>query len=271
MPNEPDVADRSATDAKGARPASTTFDVLRRLGPVGPMAILALTMPPIGSIVIFTTASSLAPWLQSHGVLAVLLFAVAVAIFGGLALLPTYAQAYLAGFAFKFTVGLPAVMAGVLGAASIAYLLGRRASGERALGLINENPKAKVIHDALLRSNRRKALLIVTLVRLPPNSPFALTNLVLSSVRVPLPIYLLGTLIGLLPRTSLVVLLGSKASSLSFEQPRTVWTLVIGVVVTVFVLGVIGKMAQNALARMTRTDAAQDADVIRTGTPAEAR
>jgi MFS family permease len=38
-------------------------------------------------------------------------------------------------------------------------------------------------------------VLIVTLVRLPPNSPFAITNLVLASAGVPRPVYLLGTAI----------------------------------------------------------------------------
>jgi len=47
-------------------------------------------------------------------------------------------------------------------------------------------------------------------VRIPPNSPFSLTNLALSTTGVPLWIYVLGTAVGMLPRTALVVWLASR-------------------------------------------------------------
>ena len=99
----------------------------------------------------------------------------------------------------------------------------------------------------LLRSGFWKAALIVTLLRLPPNAPFAATNVTMAALRVPVGPYLLGTLAGLAPRTSAVVVLGAGLSALDFSSPRQAGWFAGGVAVTFIALGVVGWMARRAL------------------------
>src|SRR5438067_2174333 len=111
---------------------------LRALGPAGPMALLATLMPAIGALVLAGFVHELAPWLKSHGLLALALFIPAFAILGGFALVPTYANSMLAGWTFGFPVGFPAVLLGLLGAGAISFLVARRISGHRVEDLIHQ-------------------------------------------------------------------------------------------------------------------------------------
>jgi hypothetical protein len=56
----------------------------------------------------------------------VVLYLAAFAVLGGLALLPTYAQSLLGGWAFGFAGGLPVVLAGFAGAALVNYAIAAR-------------------------------------------------------------------------------------------------------------------------------------------------
>ncbi|MFZ4575775.1 MAG: VTT domain-containing protein, partial [Phycisphaerales bacterium] len=141
------------------------------------------------------------------------------------------------------------------------YLPGRAASGDRAEKLIEERPRWATIRDALVgnreKRNFLKTLLIVTLLRLPPNSPFAMTNLLLSSVRVPLPIYVVGTALGMAPRTLLVAYVASKIQTAVFD-PEAVgpppWMILVGAVMFFGVLFILNQIAKKALAAATRPD-----------------
>lgn len=227
---------------------------LRRLGPAAVLGIGALVLPPLGSILLFWHINEVGSWLNSHGSLGVALYITGFALFAGVALLPTYSSAILGGWAFGFTVGLPAALAGFLGGSLIGYAVARPTSAERVNKLIDEKPQWKAVRDSLMRGSKARALLIVTLLRLPPNSPFALTNLVLASVRTPLWIYLLGTLIGMTPRTALVLYIASQVQGKMAEdaaKDKPWWMIAVGIGATVVVLGIVGMMAKKALAKVT--------------------
>lgn len=162
-------------------------------------------------------------------------------------MLPTYAPSLLGGWAFGSVFGVAAALAGFLGAALVGYAVARRVSGDRLDVLLSQHTKWNAVYDALVRSGFWKALLIVTLLRLPPNAPFAATNVTMAALRVPLGPYLLGTLAGLAPRTSAVVFLGASLSTLDFSSGRQAGWFATGVVVTFVALGVIGWMARRAL------------------------
>ena len=225
----------------------------RRLGPVGPLALLATVGPPLGGMVILTTVATVGPWLQAHGPLGVVLFMVTVAVLAGLAVLPTYAQSLLAGWAFGVALGFPAVLVALVAAAMIAHVCAAWLAGDRVERMRQENPQWLAVRNALVGAGFLRAVFIVTLVRLPPNSPFALTNLLMASVGVPRTAYALGTALGLAPRTAAAVFIGAQLSTLTLDVRPPLWMILTGIALTIAVLAVIGAWAKRVLRRTTAT------------------
>ncbi len=240
-------------------PQADTHDddrsMAQRLGPVAVLGAIALFFPAAGGFLLLIYLNSIGTWLNSLETLGYFVYVGGFILFAGLALLPTYAQAVLAGWAFGFPVGLALALCGFAGAATLGYCIARPAAGDRVTGIINEKPRWKAVHDALVGAGRLKTFAIVTLVRLPPNSPFALTNLVLASVKVPLPIYVAGTAIGMLPRTAAVIYLASmiegELTREAVDGTRNTNAIIAGVLVTLFVVLVIGSIANRAIRRVT--------------------
>lgn len=248
----------SAAKVPGVAPAASAGDIARRLGPVAFLGVWSAFIPALGSIFLFRYMDSLGAWLHSHESLGVVFYAVGFAILAGLALLPTYASAILGGWAFGMILGYPAALVGFLGGSLIGYAVAKPTAGERVIKLIDERPKWKVVRKALLESGFARMLLIITLLRLPPNSPFAITNLVLASVRVPLGVYVLGTLLGMAPRTGIVLYIATQISQKFSEHAKDAakadkpwWFIVAGVVLSIVALVVIGFIANRALEKVT--------------------
>ena len=222
--------------------------VFRRLGPAGPLAVIAASMPIIAGFAVLGSLPWVGGWLKVHPGLGGLLYVSCYAVFGGLGFLPTYAYSALGGYSFGFGKGLALALASYTAASVIAYVVARRASGGRVLEMIGEHPRWQAVYEALLGSGLGKTLLIVTLLRLPPNSPFALTNLVMASTRVHPVAFLVGTVAGITPRTGVVVFM---AALYGLEHKQPFWLYAVGIVVTLVVLGVIGHLANQAIARVT--------------------
>jgi uncharacterized membrane protein YdjX (TVP38/TMEM64 family) len=239
------------TDEEEQALRANVKQTLRRLGPTGPMALAAAVLPVIGGFALLGMLGYVAPWLQELDGLGVVLYAVGFAVLGGFALLPTYANSILGGWTFGFAVGYPAALAGLLGGALIAYTVARRASGERVMSIIHEHPKWQAVYDALLCSGFWRTLLIVSLIRLPPNSPYAITNLVMASAKVPRVPFLLGTLIGMAPRTGFTVWVAAGLAELDFKAAGQTWMFVAGLVITFIVILIIGYLAKHAVERVT--------------------
>ncbi len=231
----------------------TSGETFRRLGPAGPLAIAFAIFPVVGSIFLFRSMGEIGSWLRSLDPVAPLAYAAGFAVFAGMALLPTYALSALGGWVFGMPVGLPAALAGIAGASVIGYLLSRRASGDRVLRVIAEKPRWEAIRRSLVGSGPLKTLAIVTLIRVPPNSPFALSNLVLASVRVPLWIYLTATVVGIAPRTALAVYIASGIEELTkdtLESARPAWFFGATIGVSLVVVLILGGLANRALERL---------------------
>jgi len=182
-------------------------------------------------------------------------FAAAFVVCAGLALLPTYALSAFAGYAFGVQWGVPAALLGCLGGGLIGYITGRAASGERVAAVIADNPRARTVRDALVGKGPWRTFVSVLLLRLPPNSPFALMNLMMASVRVPLLPYTAGTILGIAPRTVLAVLIGAGVGEFtkdSLKGAAPSWVLYAGIAVTVAVVIAVGAMAQRAMKQETR-------------------
>jgi uncharacterized membrane protein YdjX (TVP38/TMEM64 family) len=224
--------------------------VLRRLGQLGPLALAAVLLPPLGTVVLLGTIEQSSGWLRSHGASGVAVFIVGFALCGGFALLPTYTPAFLGGWAFGPVVGLGASMVGFVGAAVIGFSVARRLSGERLLEVLRDHPRGLVIHDAFVRSGFWRALLVVTLLRLPPSSPFAMGNVLMAASRVTYPPFLIGTLVGLTPRATAGVLAGAGLARIDFAHPERSGMVVVGIAVTIGVVVALGWMANRALTRI---------------------
>ncbi len=250
-------------DTTPSPPPPRAAEVIRRLGPAGPLALVALILPIAGSVALFLTAHITGPWLREHGVSGVLIYAGGFALLAGLALLPTYAQAVLGGYVFAFSLGTPAALGGFLGGSIIGYEIGRLASGQRVIGLIEENAKLRAVRDALVGPEGGhgfwRTLGAVSLLRLPPNSPFALTNLVMASIHVPRAPFLIGTLLGMAPRTAAAVSIGAGLQHFTSEDVKTAtptWLFVAGIISLVVVVMVIGMIANRAISRAAQRPAA---------------
>jgi len=241
--------------------------IFRRLGPAGVLGIIALSMPALLGIVLLGSLGIVGEWLKAQGASGPFIYAGAFALLAGLALLPTYAQAILGGWAFGVWTGFGAALGGFAGASLIGYLVARRVSGDRVKTLIEEKPKWAAVRRSLLGDDDPsnddalpvreagfwKTTGIIALIRIPPNSPFALTNLLLASVHVPIAAYLIGTVVGMAPRTFAAVYLASQIEgALSTEAIKPPWwQFAIGIGIAVAVLLVIGAIANRAIRKVT--------------------
>ena len=229
----------------------------RALGPTGLLGLAWTGAPAVCGTLLLAGLGPVSEWLLYHKGVGLAVFTVVFVLGAGLGFLPTYAQSILGGWVFGLALGLPSALVGFGGGGLLGYHVARRVSKDRVEELIERNAKARAIRDALVGRGPLRTLLVVTLLRLPPNSPFALTNLVMASTGVPLPAFLAGTLLGMLPRTAVAVALAAAASSTGAEDIQTFvrhrgpWLLVAGVVGGMAVLGVLGAIARRALRHVT--------------------
>lgn len=232
-------------------PPDSPREIVRRLGPVSVLAILASTMPLLGGFALLFTLNQVGPWLKELGDAGVALYIGGFAVCAGLAVLPTYAQAVLGGWAFGFTTGFLAALAGFLGGAMLGYAVARGAAGERVTQLLREHPRWQAVYDALLGSSAMKTFLIITLIRLPLNSPFAISNLVLAATKVPIGPFVLGTLVGMAPRTALAVWIATRINVLTTADLQDSFPIWWSIIPTVIVVAIIGVLANRAITRYT--------------------
>src|SRR5204863_6292011 len=130
--------------------------------------------------------------------------------------------------------------------ALIGYLVSAGAAGNRVVDIVREHPKWEAVRVAMLGAGFWKAFGIITLIRLPPTSPFAAANFIMGTTRAPMIPYLLGTLIGMAPRTAAAVWAASRASTLDFSESKNVWSYIYLLASTILVVVIIGRLANNA-------------------------
>lgn len=248
-----------ATPTK-ARPSllARAYHFLRRLGPVGPLAVAASVLPGVGGLVLYGRLGVVAPWLRDHPSVGPVACAAAFAVAGGVALVPTYAMSALCGWSFGFAVGLTATLIGFLSAALVGYALGRAADGGRVLSVLGGMPKWRAIREALATGGFGKEVLVVGLVRLAPVAPFSLTNLVMAAAQVRLMPYALGTVLGMAPRTAVLVYAASRLATADDPLAEEPWLLAAGAVATVAVVLALGWVGKKGLAQVAAAPGESD-------------
>lgn len=237
------TADQPASVAPQRSPALTRTTLL---------AVVWATFPGLAGLALLGWIGPVGDWLRSHGDAGALLFVAAFMVTSGLGLLPTYAQSFLGGWVFGLATGLSLALAGFAGGAVVGFVVSRFISGDSLEQRIAAHPQASVVKRALVGSGFVRTASTVTLLRLPPNSPFALMNLALSSGGAKFQPYMLGTLVGMTPRTAIVVAFaaagaaGGSRDIQAFMKSTPWWQTAVGIasmIVVLLVLTVIGKRA----------------------------
>jgi uncharacterized membrane protein YdjX (TVP38/TMEM64 family) len=155
-------------------------------------------------------------------------------------------------------LGTALLIAGVVGSAAIAYFVNRRLTGETLTALTSRNARADAIHRALTGEGFLKTTAIITLIRMSVVMPFAFTNFFLAAARVPLSSFVVGTFLGMLPRSGAMVFLGAGLSELTFESFSDVWFLAAGVPATIVLIVAIAVFSRRALDRLTLENSGAD-------------
>jgi uncharacterized membrane protein YdjX (TVP38/TMEM64 family) len=220
-------------------------------GKIGSVAGLTTVLPSVGSMILLTFVYQFGPWLQANKEIGVMIFVSLMTFFSGLALVATNILGIVSGFAFNFQVGMLAQLAGLLGASTLMFILAKRYASENLQTKIEEKPKLQAFHSALLKENWLKTLLILILVRLSPAMPFAVTNFIISAAGISFKTFILGTVLGMLPRTFALVMVGSSLSELNLSEPQEAWVLVLGIIATILAITVISLVGKRALNRLT--------------------
>lgn len=214
------------------------------------------TVPGIIGITLLFQLRPVSETLRGHGPEeGLVLFMLLAALCSGVGILPTFSQAILGGWVFGFAWGAPAALAGFAGGAVVGRAISLVVAGTAVQEWIDSKPRSRVIRDALVNANQLRTLLYVTLLRLPPNSPFAFMNLALTGSGVRWWPYVVGTVIGLAPRTLVAAWFAAAASAtgatdlVDFARSQGPLASLTGIALLALALGVLGVASRAALRR----------------------
>ena len=217
------------------------------------MALVGTIVPILGSVTVLAVAPFAADWLREQGIAGVVYFTATFALLGAVAFAPTYTTSIVAGWTFGFTVGFTAIIIGMVSGAALCYGAARWLAAERVSSTFDAHPRAEVVRRALVEASPWRTLWLVFLLRLTPVLPFGTTNILLATTGVPLPIYLLGTMLGMAPRTALIALAAAGAEQLEMEAAGSWWLLGLGAAATVACIIAFAVIGKRALDRATRS------------------
>ena len=236
-----------------AGPATPPRGLLRRLGPAGLAALLVSVLPTIGVLTLLGFIKQIAPALRSLGLSAPLAVVGAFTLLCGLCILPTYSVSIVSGWALGVAVGWPTALATLTAAATFGYFLARVVVRDRVASAVHEAPRWDAVRRSLVGSGFWRTTLIVAVVRVAPVPPFGLSNLLFASVGCPVGSFCLGTALGLIPQTALLVPMAARLDHLDFRQRPG--TFVFGILATVAAFAVLGQIGKKALGRVARDEA----------------
>lgn len=126
----------------------------------------------------------------------------------------------VAGYVYGFWIGVPLMLVSWLATGLLGYALGRSVGFPAARRLFGTARMVRM--ESLL--NRAGALPLLA-ARLLPVVPFTLASLVAGALHVPLARFAWTTVVGYVPLTCAVVLLGGRLEHLSFGDP-VLWAVV---------------------------------------------
>lgn len=161
--------------------------------------------------------------------------------------LPAIPLTMTSGVLFGIVPGTIVVSGASTAAATLAFLIARYAARDKVLSIAQDNPQFKAIDRAI----GKESFKVVTLLRLSPLLPLALSNYFYGITSVDLPSYVAGSWLGMLPGTIAYVYAGNYGRAL-IDGDGDVggvkgWQVALGLGVTVLAVGYIGRLAKKAL------------------------
>lgn len=201
---------------------------------------LAVVLPGLGVLGLGGVLGEAAEGLREQAGWTLPVFVVAAALLTGLAVLPTHAVSLAAGFVYGLGGGLLGAMGGVLGGSVVGYAVAGRLSSDRLRGWVDARPRGRALASALIDARGWRAVMAVALLRLPPQVPFAMANVLGAMLAVRVWPFVLGTGLGMLPRVALVVWVGDELGSwdMGAAPPASLWLAVSAAAVGLVGLGV---------------------------------
>ena len=223
----------------------------RKFPLAGMIALSTLLVAVIlGLLIYFDTQERvlhLLKWVDTQGVLALVLFTLIMAV-AVVLVLPGVMLTTGAGFVFGVVEGSIGVVVGTTLGAALAFLLARYLFGARAREYVMARTRLNLISDELTPQGWK----IVMLTRLVPFFPFKLSNYFFGLTSFSLRGFVGGTLVGVIPFSVYNVYLGSIASEFVTHgvapMGRTSWVLYItGFLVTLIIVWYLNRLARRAL------------------------
>lgn len=215
------------------------------------MTTAVLTLPMVGMFLLLDHLSALGEWIRGNLPWTALpLIAVSVVTLST-AVTPTLIVSALTGWCLGLAWGFPVAMTSIILSSIPAYIGARWFAGDSAMAIIREHPRWARIHAALLEQRFAREVWIITLLRLPPLAPFAFTNTAFAAMNVAWPSFLLGTLLGMAPRTMASVFIGAQMSAFDPKAGPPTWFTLAGGAVAFLVLVLVSVLARRELRRVT--------------------
>lgn len=224
---------------------------LIEFGKLTPIALVTAFLPMLGTVVLFAIGYPLGVWLRENQAVGAFGYTAGVLVVCGLALMPTNVVGVIGGFAFGFDVGLALLMTAIVGASYVSYLIHRRIAGDKISEIAEQHPKARAIYNALTGQGFVRTTIIILLIRLSIIMPFAFTNFLLAAANVRRATFLVGTFVGMLPRSGAVVLTGAGLSELVLDASPNIWLIAFGITATLISIILISIISRRALEKLT--------------------
>jgi len=255
-PTEPDAVPGETAPGSARKPPSRlVFSTI--------LGVAFVAFPAIFGFILLANIGSIGerlmefpgPVLQGIPVLALVGYILFFALTSGLGLLPTYAQSILGGWIFGFAFGAPAALLGFTIGALIGWVFCRLVARDSVTAWTDSKPKWRTVRKAFVSESPARTFGLVTLIRFPPNSPFALTNLAMAAGGVRLLPYTLGTFVGMTPRTAIACGFAASAAATgavdiqTFVKDKGIWPLLIGVLIVIVAFAILNRIANNAIKR----------------------
>ncbi len=215
-------------------------------GRTGWITLFSLFAPLVGTAVLVLYLQELEDLLDS-GASAYLfgLFLLSLLLVGT-SFIPSYVLAIVCGWLLGFTNGLLFSLSGIVLAAILGYWLSSLLVCDKFKNMIESSEKYKEL-DSTLKNKKLKVVALISLMRLSPLFPFAMTNVVMASLKINMRAFITGTFAGMLPRTIVAVLFGSQLQTLKVMKPADSWGLAVGLLATLIFLYTISRYAGRSL------------------------
>lgn len=195
---------------------------------------------------------------EAHGPMGYLAYA---AVYTGMEVLavPAIPLTMTAGAIFGVVPGTALVSVSATAAATMSFLIARYAARDKVQQIAESNPKWAAVDKAIGKDSFR----VVTLLRLSPLMPLAVSNYLYGLTSVELVPYIFGSWLGMLPGTAAYVAAGAYGRELlvgtgdageSLLSGVPTWQIALGVGATIAAVGYIGSIAKAALAEVAEEE-----------------